>query len=56
MKSDGVDTSKIEKMLEVDFTLESMGSTSDTMTSLCIKAEGRWYVSGYTFTNTMTSL
>ena len=56
MQKDGTDTSGIEKMLEVDFTLEANGNTSDTMTALCIKAKGRWYVSMYSLTNTFAAM
>ncbi len=56
MKKEGTDTSKIEKMLEVDFKLESNGQKSDALTALCIKADGKWYVSGSTFTQTMSQL
>ncbi len=56
MKKDGTDTSKIEKMQEVDFTIEALGNTSESMTVLCIKAEGRWYVSAYTFSESMSAL
>lgn len=54
MRKAGTDTSKIEKMLEVDFTIEAEGKTSDPITALCIKADGRWYVSSETFSQAMT--
>lgn len=54
MKKAGTDTSKIEKMLEVDFTIEAQGQTSNTITALCIKADGRWYVSSESFSQAMT--
>lgn len=55
-KQEGVDTSKIDKMLEVDFTISANtneSKDSGTLTALCVKAGGRWYVSAASLSTMM---